>query len=75
MTRLLRERYLGVLTVLVIFAVSYALGYGLHQYGIALDNSWLWTGYAIFMAALLVRALLVRAVLDLARRRFRSAAP
>ena len=69
MTRTSRERWIGILTVLVIFAACYALAYGLHRYDIALDDSWLWTGYAIFMAVLLVRALL-----DLARRRFSPAA-
>jgi len=70
MTRLVRERWIGILTVLVILAVSYALAYGLYRHSIALNDSCLWTGYAIFMAVLLVRALL-----DLVRRRFRPAAP
>jgi len=57
MTRTSRERWIGILTVLAIFVVCYALAYELHRYGIALDYSWLWTGYAIFMAALLVRGM------------------
>ena len=70
MTRISREQWIGALTVLIMFAVSYGLAYWLFQQGIALDDGWAWTGYAIFMAALLVRALL-----DLARRRFSPAAP
>lgn len=69
MTRTSRERWIGILTVLAIFAACHALAHELHRYGIALDYSWLWTGYAIFMAALLVRGLF-----DLARRRFSPAA-
>jgi general stress protein CsbA len=67
---MIHMQWIGVLTVLVILAASYGAAYGLRQYGIALDDGSVWTGYAIFMAALLVRA-----VLDLARRRFSPAAP